>query len=98
MTLETAAIATVGAVTSGLVYVAGLLWRKCEAAEKKGEKCEEDRDLMQGRIENLERATGLAEGQMQAYQRCPYPQCPFKTPPARYASGQPISNVPTAPP
>lgn len=73
MTLESALITGIGAVTAALVAVVKLLWARSV-------KCEEQHDLAREQIAQLKEAVGLAEGSNLAFQKCPEPRCPFKAP------------------
>ena len=71
MTLENALLAAIGSVTSCLVVVVKLLW-------KKSEDCERDRRALRLEIENLKSENGLASGRLQAFQSCPKEEaCPL---------------------
>lgn len=71
MTLETALLSAVTAVTGALCYIANLLWVKSV-------KCEEDRVAMRLELEQLKEAKGLAQGTLISYQNCPAVACPFR--------------------
>jgi len=71
MTLENALLTAIGSVTSCLVFVVKLLWRKSE-------ECEKDRRYLRQEIESLKSENGLATGKLQAFQSCPnQEQCPL---------------------
>jgi cell division protein FtsL len=70
MTLENALLAALSAVTSGLVYVARLLWVKQE-------QCEKDRYSLREEIEELKLEHGVATGRLSLMQRCPMKNCPY---------------------
>lgn len=76
MTLETALLSAVTAVTGALCYIANLLWARSV-------KCEEDRVVMRRELEQLKEAKGLAQGTLISYQRCPHETCPFRDEPGR---------------
>lgn len=73
MTLETALLTALSAVTGALCYVARLLWVRSE-------QCEKDRYDLREEIEALKEGKGLAEGTLKAFEKCPAPSCPFKQP------------------
>jgi|GEM_PF-2081108 len=84
MTSEGLLITAITAVVSALCYVCNLLW------QRSGE-CEKDRREMRTQIDALNRASGLADGTLQAYQRCHVDECPFRPgdeqgPPKRIAA------------
>lgn len=71
MTLENALITAIGSVTSCLVVVVKLLW-------KKSEECEKDRRSLRSEIEQLKADHGIASGKLQAFESCPHEdQCPL---------------------
>lgn len=71
MTLENALLTAIGSVTSCLVVVVKLLWRKSE-------ECERDRRALRLEIETLKSENGLAVGKLQAFNSCPHEdQCPL---------------------
>lgn len=96
MTLETALITAVGALSSVLSYIAKLLWDRVKIVEAKADACEAHRTKMQDEIETLKEGRGQASAILQAVAACQAEKCPTKVlvpkAPARYNRGEPTSN------
>jgi hypothetical protein len=71
MTLEQALMSALSVVTSALVVVVRILW-------KRSEKCETDRYELRKEIEEVKAKYGHALGQLEMYNRCPVDECPFR--------------------
>lgn len=71
MSLETALLTAIGSVTSCLVVVVKLLWRKSE-------ECESDRKQLRKEIEKLKQENGMSAGKIKAFESCPNEnECPL---------------------
>ena len=76
MTLETALITGLGAMTSALTYVVGLLWKEMKDWKATCIK-------LRVRVEELEAKNGETKGHLKAYKLCPKRlECPFFEPPS----------------
>lgn len=74
MTLETALLAALSAVTSALVAVVAKLWQRSE-------QCEKDRLELRETLERYIGAHSHAEGRLEAFDACPLEACPFRAEP-----------------
>lgn len=71
MTLEQALMSALSVVTSALLVVVRILW-------KRSEKCETDRYELRRDIEDIKVKYGHASGQLEMYHRCTVEECPFR--------------------
>jgi hypothetical protein len=71
MTLESALLAALSAVTTALLYVCRLLWSEVK-------DCKTDRIALREEIEAVKEEMGVLKGAKQIYERCPMPACPFR--------------------
>lgn len=97
MTLETALITAVSALSSVLSVISKLLWDRIKIVEVKADACEQHRTKMQDEIETLKEGRGEASAILTAVAACPAEKCPTKVlvpkgRPARYSGGEPTSN------
>lgn len=86
MTLEQALLTAIASVTTALVFVCKILW-------KRSDQCEADRRELRDEIEKLGVAHGVATGTLAVMQRCPMQTCPFRGP-----QPPPVAPVPVNPP
>jgi hypothetical protein len=71
MTLESALLAALSAVTGALIFIARLLWSEVM-------DCKTDRLQLREEIETVKEEVGELRGTQKAYRACPAPSCPFK--------------------
>ena len=71
MTLETALLTAISAVTGALCFLARILWQRSE-------QCESDRKELRASIELIKTQAGENHGMLMAYRMCPGKPCPFK--------------------
>lgn len=71
MTLETALIAGISAVSSALVIIAKILWGRSN-------ECERDRRELRTEIEKVKMELGRLEGKEEVLAKCPLETCPWK--------------------
>lgn len=85
MSLAEGAIVALTAVTGALVH---LYHRQNQAADKQEQyrlQCESDRVELRKMVEELKKD----EGQLEMYERCGAPGCPFRLPPPSLAATDP---------
>lgn len=71
MTLETALIAGISAVTGALIFVCKMLWQRSD-------ECERDRRELRIEIEAVKTELGRLEGKEEVLAKCPLEACPWK--------------------
>lgn len=80
MTAEQLLLSGITAVTTALMFVANILW-------KRSEQCEADRISLRQEIENVKTDNGELRGFKKAVDRCPLQGCTFADGrPARHTS------------
>ena len=78
MTLQNILLGGITFLTTALAVVAKKLWEQVEDLKAKSDECIRDRVDLHRKIEGLEAARGIAEGQLQAIGRCRHEECPLK--------------------
>lgn len=71
MTIETALLTAISAVTTALVAVVKILWDRSN-------QCEKDRMDLRNTLEKYIGAHANAEGRLEAFDACPATDCPFQ--------------------
>lgn len=71
MSVEQIMVGWVATLTTAVVFLFGLLW-------KRSEQCESDRVALREEIEEVKTAAGISAGALKAMANCPQDACPFK--------------------